>query len=139
MSIIRPITRLLTCEGFDARALEQASRAVLVVPVVGVPAVVDAIVVLLLDLHVFELRRHRRHLHLAATPPPPPPSSPSTCCRLLPLATGLSNTHTHTHTVGPALTGRPRRSSNHLQGFKHREREGQWTVQHHHCDIYTLC
>lgn len=54
----------LTCQGFDARALEQACWAVLIVPVVGVPAVVDAIVELLLDLHVFKLRCHRRHLDL---------------------------------------------------------------------------
>ena len=72
-----------TCEGFDARALEQASRAVLIVPVVGVPAVVDAFAVLLLDLHVVVIRRHRRHLDLAATPAPAPlllpRSNPSTC------------------------------------------------------------
>ena len=42
---------VLTCEGFDARALEQTGRAVLVVPLVRIPAVVD-VGVLLLDLHV---------------------------------------------------------------------------------------
>lgn len=51
-----------TCQGFDAWALEQACWAVLVVPVVSVPAVVDAIVELLLDIHMFKLWCHRRHL-----------------------------------------------------------------------------
>lgn len=59
-----------TCQGFDAWALEQACWAVLVVPVIGVPAVVDAIVELLLDIHMFKLRCHRRHLD------PPPLLSP---------------------------------------------------------------
>lgn len=77
---IHPTILSPTCEGFDARALKQASRAVLVVPVVDVPAVVDAVTVLLLDLHVVELRRYRRHLDLDASPPTPPPPSPSTCC-----------------------------------------------------------
>lgn len=91
-----------TCKGFDAGALEEARRAVLVVPVVSIPSVVDAVVVLLLDLHVFELRRHRRHRDLTATPPPPPPPplSPPTCC-LLPLATG----HWNSHTLRAAVTG----------------------------------
>lgn len=59
-----------TCQGFDAWALEQACWAVLIVPVIGVPAVVDAIVELLLDIHMFKLRCHRRHLE------PPPLLSP---------------------------------------------------------------
>lgn len=83
---LHPLIGAPTCEGFDAWALEQASRAVLVVPVVCIPAVVDAVAVLLLDLHVVVIRRYRRHLDLDATPPPPPPPppptppSPSTCC-----------------------------------------------------------
>lgn len=59
-----------TCQGFDAWALEQACWAVLVIPVISVPAVVDAIVELLLDIHMFKLRCHRRHLD------PPPLLSP---------------------------------------------------------------
>lgn len=43
----------LTREGLDAGALEQPGGAVLVVPLIGVPSVVD-IAVLLLDLHVVE-------------------------------------------------------------------------------------
>lgn len=51
-----------TCERLDAGPLEEPGRAVLVVPVV-VPALVDrvAAAVLLLQLHVVEVRRHRRH------------------------------------------------------------------------------
>ncbi len=122
-STIHPFTRSSvhphTCEGFDAWALEQASWAVLVVPVIGVPAVVDAIVVLLLDLHVFILRRYWRHLDLATTPPPPPPlpPSPSTCCLLL-LATGPSNTHPHTLT---GSDGQAEKLVYNLQRWKQRE------------------
>ena len=42
----------LTRQGLDAGALEEASRAVLVVPFVGIPAVVHLLAVLLLDVHV---------------------------------------------------------------------------------------
>lgn len=51
-----------TCECLDARTLKEASWAVLVVPVI-VPAVVDGVdaAVLLLQLHVVELRGHCRH------------------------------------------------------------------------------
>lgn len=54
--------RAPTCERLDAGAFEEAGRAVLVVPFF-VPAVVDRVVaaVLLLQLHVVELGRHRRH------------------------------------------------------------------------------
>lgn len=54
-----------TCERLDARALKEAGRAVLVVPVV-IPAVVDGVdaAVLLLQLHVVKVRGHRRHRYL---------------------------------------------------------------------------
>ena len=56
----------LTCQGLDARALEQASWAVLVVPLI-IPAVVDrvAAAVLLRDLHVLIFRGHCRHPDLS--------------------------------------------------------------------------
>lgn len=51
-----------TCERLDARTLKEASRAVLIVPVI-VPTVVDGVdaAVLLLQFHVVKLRGHRRH------------------------------------------------------------------------------
>lgn len=54
-----------TCECLDSRTFKEASRAVLVVPVI-VPAVVDGVnaAVLLLQLHVVELRGHCRHHYL---------------------------------------------------------------------------
>lgn len=54
-----------TCECLDAWTFKEASRAVLVVPVI-VPAVVDGVnaAVLLLQLHVVELRGHCCHHYL---------------------------------------------------------------------------
>lgn len=54
--------RTRTCQGLDAGALKEACRAVLIVPVVHVPAVVH-VAVLLLDLNVVIVCGYRgRHL-----------------------------------------------------------------------------
>lgn len=54
--------RTLTCQGLDAGALKEPCRAVLIVPVIHIPAVVH-ITVLLLDLNVVIVCGYRgRHL-----------------------------------------------------------------------------
>lgn len=53
--------RTLTCQGLDAGTLKEPRRAVLVVPVIHIPAVVH-VAVLLLDLNVVIVCGHRgRH------------------------------------------------------------------------------
>lgn len=114
-----------TCESFDARALEQPGRAVLVVPVVSIPAVVDAVVVvllllLLLDLHVLQLRRHRRHVDLAVTPPPPPPGAAWLPFRLL-AAEVISG---RSRSLRPAVRGKAEGFGENLQRPRERRVSG---------------
>ena len=52
-----------TCQGLDAGAFKQPGRAVLVVPLVNIPALVDCVatILLLLDLHVVEIGGYGCH------------------------------------------------------------------------------
>lgn len=67
--VLRPssvVVLVPTCQGLDAGAFKQPGRAVLIVPLVNIPAVVDRVatillLLLLLDLHVVVIGGYRCH------------------------------------------------------------------------------
>lgn len=67
--VLRPssvVVLVPTCQGLDAGAFKQPGRAVLIVPLVNIPAVVDRVatillLLLLLDLHVVVIGGYGRH------------------------------------------------------------------------------